>query len=275
MRPPGAIPRHVRLSDLYRLPRLDAGSALNVWRRNRLGYAHSWKKNILPNFFEPVLYLVALGYGLGRFVDAFDGTDYATFIAPGLVAAAAMHGAVYEGTFNVFVKLHFEKIYETMAVTPARPEDLALGEVLWGATRAVSYGIPFLAVAGALGHVDSWWVLAAPAVILIIGLCFSVLAITFSVLVSDINYLNFFFSFFVTPAFLFSGIFFPVTTLGESARVIAWVSPLYHATGALRQLLGVSPLDAGALITHVLWLSAVTAVLLPIAPNVFRHRLVV
>ena len=102
--------------------------AVAVWRRNAAVYRHTWIKNILPNFFEPLLYLVGMGVGLGAYLQGeLDGTSYITFIAPGLMAAAAMNGATFETTYNMFVKLHFGRLYDAFLCTPATLEDIAFG----------------------------------------------------------------------------------------------------------------------------------------------------
>src|SRR5918999_4482027 len=133
-----------------------------LWRRNMLSYSHTWQMNILPNFFEPFFYLLAIGFGLGKFVESVGGVDYAVYIAPGLAATSAMYGASFDVTFNVFVKLHFDKLYDAVTVTPVSPEDVVLGEMLWGITRSLIYGLPFVLIAALFGLVHSWWALAAP-----------------------------------------------------------------------------------------------------------------
>ena len=102
-----------------------------VWMRNYTVYRRTWLMNILPNFFEPLLYLVGMGIGLGAYVnEGMTGASYIAFIAPGLMASAAMNGATFETTFNTFVKLHFGKLYDAYLGTPAEPEDIVAGEAL-------------------------------------------------------------------------------------------------------------------------------------------------
>ena len=274
MKRPGSLPAPVSARDMYRIPDARLASAGRLWRRNMLAYSHSWQMNILPNFFEPVFYLMAIGFGLGKFVETIGGVEYAHYIAPGLAATAAMHGAVFDVTFNVFVKLHFEKLYDAITATPLSAEDVVVGELLWGVTRSLIYGLPFVAIAAAFGLVDSWWVLATPLAIAATGFCFSVIGLTFTAFIPTIDLFSFFFTLFVTPMFLFSGIFFPIETLPDWAEPLAWFSPLFHAAALFRELFGVFDTDLGAAAGHCAWLLGVGLFFFPIAPNVFKRRLV-
>lgn len=274
MRRPGALPSRVGLRAAYRRPDVTLSGALRLWRRNALSYSHTWKMNILPNFFEPFFYLLAIGFGLGQFVDRVGGVEYAEFIAPGLVATSAMYGATFDVTYNVFVKLHFDKLYDAVVATPLTPEDVVFGEGLWAMTRSFLYGVPFVIVTAAFGLADSWWVLAAPLAVLVIGFSMTTIGLTFTAFIPTIDLYSFYFTLFITPMFLFSGIFFPIDTLPGWAHPIAWFSPLFHAASLMRELYGVGGTDAPAALGHAAWLVGLGLLLFPIAPNVFRHRLV-
>ncbi|MDQ3940663.1 MAG: ABC transporter permease [Actinomycetota bacterium] len=274
MKRAGSLPSPVGLRQMYRRPTVDPSSAFRLWQHNLTSYSHSWQMNILPNFFEPFFYLLAIGFGLGQFVETIDGVDYARFIAPGLAAVSTMYGASFDVTFNVFVKLHFDKLYDAVTVTPLSPEDVVVGEMMWAVTRSLIYGLPFVAIAAAFGLVDSWWALTVPIAAAAIGFCFSVIGLTFTAFIPTIDLYSFYFTLFVTPMFLFSGIFFPIDTLPGWAQPLAWLSPLFHAAALLRELFGVFGTDLGAAVTHFLWLVTLGVLLFPIAPNVFRHRLV-
>src|SRR5262249_27665450 len=136
--------------------------AFAVWYRNFAMYRRTWKLNILPNFFEPLLYLLSIGIGVGSYVQQMGGTSYAAFLAPGLVAVSAMNGASFEVTYNAFVRLNYEKTYESMLTTPVQPQDLLVGEVLWAVTRAGIYGGCFFLAVAAVGLAplpESLWAL--------------------------------------------------------------------------------------------------------------------
>lgn len=274
MKRPGSLPSPIGLRRAFRMPDIRLSSASRLWQRNLVGYSHSWQMNILPNFFEPFFYLLAIGFGLGQFVEEIQGVEYANYIAPGLAATSAMYGAAFDVTFNVWVKLHYDKLYDAVTVTPLSPEDVVVGELMWAITRSLIYGLPFVLISSFFGLVDSWWALAAPVAVIAIGFCFSMIGLTFTSFIPTIDLFSFFFTLFITPMFLFSGIFFPIETLPNWAEPLAWFSPLYHAAAAFRELYGVHGTDLLSVVGHLGWLFVVGLLLFPVAPNVFRHRLV-
>ena len=274
MKRPGSLPAPLSLRETFSPPRAKLALARRLWERNLLSYSHSWQMNILPNFFEPFFYLLAIGFGLGKFVETIGGVDYARYIAPGLAAVSAMYGASFDVTFNVFVKLHFDKLYDAVTVTPVSPQDVVVGELLWGMTRAMIYGLPFVVISGFFGLIHSWWILLTPLAILAMGFCFSIIGLTFTSYIPSIDLFSFYFTLFVTPMFLFSGIFFPISTLPGWAQPLAWFSPLFHSAALFRELFGVYGTDLLTATGHFLWLMGAGALLYPIAPNVFRHRLI-
>ena len=152
---------------------------------------------------------VSIGIGVGAYISEMGGTSYVAFLAPGLVAVAAMNGASFEVTYNVFVRLNFEKTYESMLTTPIQPEDVLAGEVLWALTRASIYGGAFLIVIAALGPRAAAALLALPLVPLA-GLLFAAIGIAFSLRIPTIELFSFYFTLFLTPLFLFSDVFFPL-----------------------------------------------------------------
>jgi lipooligosaccharide transport system permease protein len=274
MKNPGSLPSPIGLRGAYRLPDVNLKSSFRLWQRNVTAYSHSWKMNILPNFFEPIFFLLAIGFGLGTFIDEIKGVEYARYIAPGLAATSAMYGASFDVTFNVFVKLHFDKLYDAVIVTPLSAEDVVVGETMWGITRSMIYGLPFVLIAAIFGLVHSPWAVLAPVAVVAIGFCFSMIGLTFTAFIPTIDLYSFFFTMFITPMFLFSGIFFPIETLPDAAEPIAWLSPLFHAAALFRELFGVFGTDVAAALGHAAWLVGLGIILFPIAPNVFRHRLV-
>jgi lipooligosaccharide transport system permease protein len=203
--------------------------SLAVWRRNAVMYRRTWKWNILPNFFEPVLYLFSIGIGVGAYISQMGGTSYIGFLAPGLVCVAAMNGASYEVTYNIYVRLVFEKTYDAMLTTPIEPDDVLLGEVFWAVTRAGIYGGCFYIVLLLFGLAplpSSLWVLL---VIPITGLLFAAIGVVFSLRIPNIDMFSFYFTLFLTPLFLFSGVFFPLEErLAEPWLWVAEALPLLH-----------------------------------------------
>jgi len=203
--------------------------ALSVWRRNATMYSRTWKFNILPNFFEPVFYLVSIGVGVGAYVTEMGGMSYAAFLAPGLVCVAAMNGASFEVTYNVYVRLVYDKAYDAMLTTPLEPDDLLAGEILWALTRVCLYGGAFYVVVLLFGLAPLPSSLWAIPVIPLAGLLFAALGINYSLRIPSIDLFSFYFTLFLTPLFLFSDVFFPIQErLSGPLLVVAEVLPLLH-----------------------------------------------
>jgi lipooligosaccharide transport system permease protein len=192
-------------------------------------YRRTWTWNILPNFFEPVLYLVAIGIGVGAYITEMGGTSYIEFLAPGLVCVAAMNGASFEVTYNIFVRLNFEKVYDAMLTTPVEPDDVLVGEVLWALTRSSIYGGAFFVVMVAFGLAPMPSALLALPIIPLAGLLFASIGIAVSLRIPSIDLFSFYFTLFLTPLFLFSDVFFPIEErLSGVWLQVAEVLPLLH-----------------------------------------------
>jgi lipooligosaccharide transport system permease protein len=203
--------------------------AVAVWRRNASMYRRTWKWNILPNFFEPVFYLFSIGLGVGAYISTMGGLPYIAFIAPGLVCVAAMNGASFEVTYNIYVRLTFEKTYDAMLTTPIEPDDVLCGELLWAMTRACVYGGCFFTVLALFGLTplpSSLWTLL---VIPVTGLLFATIGMVFSLKIPNIDLFSFYFTLFLTPLFLFSDVFFPLKErLSPGWLWVAEALPLLH-----------------------------------------------
>jgi lipooligosaccharide transport system permease protein len=195
---------------------------------------------ILSGFVEPVLYLLAFGFGIGQLIgNVTDGAGnlvtYAAFIAPALLATSAMNGAIYDATWNVFFKMHFARIYQVMLSSSMGPMDVALGEIGWALLRGLSYSIGFMAIVAPLGLITSWWgVLAIPAASLIaFGFASLGMAVTsYMTTFQQMNWVNFF----LLPMFLFSGTFFPVSVYPEWIQLIVKALPLWQGVELIRSL---------------------------------------
>jgi lipooligosaccharide transport system permease protein len=253
------------------LPRPRA--AARVWARNARVFSHIWKGALLPLFFDPLFYLVALGFGLGTYVATINGVPYREFIAPGLTASAVMWAASFETTWNAYYKMDESRQYDAVIATPVEPEDLVLGEVAWAATRALVYGTVFLVVVAALGLVSSWWVIALPPFLLLGGACFAACGLAYTSLIPKMDYFTFYFTLFITPMFVFGGIFYPYDRLPDWAQGLAWLTPLYHLVNIARDL-ATGP-QAVAVAGNAAWLAVVTAALFFAVPaRAMRRRLV-
>ena len=196
---------------------------------------------IVSGFVEPVLYLMAFGFGIGQLIgDIQDGNgnpvSYAAYIAPALLATSAMNGALYDATWNVFFKMHFGKVYQVMLSSSLGPMDVALGEISWALIRGATYSIGFMAIVAPLGLVaNAWGLLAIPAATLIaFGFASVGMAITSYVKnFQQINWVNFF----LLPMFLFSGTFFPVSVYPEWIQMVVKAMPLWQGVDLVRSLM--------------------------------------
>ena len=209
-----------------------------LFERNLMVYRRVWMI-IVSGFFEPLLYLFSLGFGLKVFVGSVPapggGTiDYASFIAPALLAASAMNGAVYDAG-NVFWKLRYNRVYDAVVSTPVSAPAVALGETAWGLFRGLLYCIAFLIVMATLGLIHSWWgVLALPAAFLT-GFAFAGIGVAASTWMrtwQDFEFIQLA----TLPMFLFSATFFPLSAYPLAIEWFIRVTPLYRAISLLRGL---------------------------------------
>jgi lipooligosaccharide transport system permease protein len=245
--------------------------ALAVWQRDARVFSKVWRGALLPTFLDPLFYLVAMGFGLGTYLASVQGVPYRDFLAPGLIASAAMWAASFETTYNTYLKMENNRLYDAILATPVEVQDLVAGDVMWGATRATVYGTVFLVVVAAFGLVDSAWAIAIPPLVLLGGLCFSMIGYTFTALVPSIDLYSYFFTLGITPMFLFSGIFFPFDELPGWVEGVAWAMPLYHLVEITRGM-ATGP-EAVAILVHAGWLVVVSALLFVVPVRALRRRL--
>jgi lipooligosaccharide transport system permease protein len=213
------------------------GKGVLLFERNVLSYRRMWTI-IVSGFFEPLFFLLALGYGLGTYVGdvVIEGqrVDYAAFIAPGLLAASAMNGAFYDAT-NIFWKLRYQKLYDSILSTPLGPKDIAAGETVWALFRGLIYAVGFFTVIAVLGLIESWWALLALPATVFVGFAFAgagIAAVTYMRSWQDFDILNLA----ILPMFLFSATFFPLSTYPDWLEWVIQATPLYHGVELLRSL---------------------------------------
>jgi lipooligosaccharide transport system permease protein len=212
-----------------------------LFERNLMVYRRAWM-TIFSGFFEPLFYLFSMGIGLGKFVGPIHGVSYASYIAPALLASAAMNGAVYDATTNVFWKLRYGKVYDSMLATPLGPIDVAVGETAWAQFRGALYAAGFVVVALALGLFHSWWALLALPAAVVVGFGFAGIGIAASTFLrswQDFEMVQIV----LLPMFLFSATFFPISVYPHALQWVVRVSPLYNGISLIRAftLGGVGP----------------------------------
>jgi lipooligosaccharide transport system permease protein len=246
--------------------------ALRVWRRN----LESWKRYALSflvaNLGEPLFFLLAMGYGLGRFVTDIDGLPYAAFLAPGIIASAAMNSATFETTFGSFTRMTEQHTYVAILATPCSVADIVAGDILWAATKSVLAVCLILAVTAAFGLLPSPLALALVPVGFLVGLMFAGLGMIVTARSPSYDYFSYYLTF-VSMMFLFAGVFFPLDGLPAWARALAWALPLTHAVRLCRAF--VSGAVGPSLVGEFVWVVVVTGVVFVIAERLVRRRLLV
>ena len=246
--------------------------AYRVWRRDLRVFSKLWKGALLPTFFDPVFYLLAMGFGLGTYLSHINGIPYKNFIAAGLVGSSVMWASAFETTYNVYFRMNEYRLYDNMLATPVEVEDLVAGEMAWACTRAVIYGTAFLLIVTAFGLVESPWAVLTPLFLVLGGACFAVIGLSFTAIVGKVDYFTYYYTLFITPLFLFSGIFYPLDRLPEWTHVVAWFTPLYHLVRITRGLI-LGP-DALAILGNAVWLLVLTSALFAVPVIYMRRRLV-
>ncbi|MGC3994984.1 MAG: ABC transporter permease [Propionicimonas sp.] len=195
---------------------------------------------MVSGFFEPVFYLLAMGYGLGGLIGTVAGPDgrpiaYAAYIAPALLATSAMNGAIYDSTWNVFFKLKFAKLYQGMLATSLGPLDVAAGEIFMALFRGFLYALGFTIVIAVMGLATSWWALAMIPVALLIALGFAALGMALTSYFETFQQMDWI-NIALLPMFMFSSTLFPITVFPEPVQWFVMAMPLWHGVELMRQL---------------------------------------
>jgi lipooligosaccharide transport system permease protein len=256
--PDDGAPAGARVIALRVTPVFAFGSrrSARLIERNLYVYKHGWLV-ILSGFFEPLFYLLGIGFGLGALIGTIPGPngqpiDYRLFVAPALLASSAMNGAIMESTFNFFFKLNYNKTFASILATPLSPGDIALGELGWALIRGGLYALGFMGVMVALGLVVSPWVILAVPAALLLGFAFGAVgmaATSFMKTWQDFDLIQLI----VLPMFLFSGTFYPIEAYPEALRLFVQLTPLYQGVDLIRSLTvgAISPV----LLFHVAYLA--------------------
>jgi lipooligosaccharide transport system permease protein len=245
--------------------------AFRVWQRNFTVYTKLYKSSMALNFVEPIFFLIALGFGLGAFVKEINGVPYIKFIAPGIIASSSMFATTSECTYGTYVRMTYQKTFDAILATPVNIDDLVAGELMWGATKSILYGTIIMVVMSIFGLIDSPSIILAVPLLFISGLIFAAIAVIVTAIVPGIDSFSYFFTIVITPMFLFSGIFFPLDNLPPIVSKIAFFLPLYHLVNICRSF------SSGLLhiaIWDIVWIFAVTALLMPYPFRLMRKRII-
>lgn len=246
--------------------------AWRVWQRNRDTYLRLWRSELLPPLVEPLLYLLALGAGLGVYVTGLGGESYMRFLAPGILAQAAMWSAAFECTYGSYIRMEIQKTFEAIVATPVSIEEVIAGEILWGSTRGLLSAAAVLTVIVVLGLAASPLALLALPVAALTSFTFASVSMLFTAIAPAINFFNYYITLGLTPIFLVSGVFFPLDAMPRIIREAAWFSPLTHAINPTRALVR-GEWDP-ALWGDLLWLALVGLAFFYISLALMRRRLI-
>lgn len=213
---------------------------VKVWR----SYAAA---SAVGNVGEPLLYLLAMGYGLGQVVPALGGMSYAEFIAPGLVVTTVMYAATFEGTFGSYTRMASQKTFDAILASPITPKELIAGEVVWGGLKATFGALAVLLVIRLFSLTPSWMALGVIPLSFVAGLMFMAISLVVTALSRSYESFNYFFTLAIAPMFLFCGVFFPLDPMPRWVQTVAQLLPLTHVVALSRSLI------RGTLVISDLW----------------------
>ena len=251
-----------------------------VLEHRAVQYRRTFRSSVFSSFLSPVLFLTAMGLGLGGYVDrsggaALGGLTYLQFLAPGLLAATVMQAAAFEATFPIIGGLNWQRTFHAMYATPLSPRDIALGNLLWMAIRLGMIATVFTVVIIAFGAAHSPLVVLGIPVAVLTGMAFGAPIAAYSATQRTPNKFNVIFRFGITPLFLFSGTFFPIESLPGFLQPVAWLSPLWHGVDLTRGLvLGTLGQNPVAMLAHVIVLTTIVVVSTWAAVRTIERRLV-
>jgi lipooligosaccharide transport system permease protein len=234
-----------------------------VMEHRAVQYRRTFRSSVFTSFLSPLLFLTAMGLGLGGYIDrsggaALGGLTYLQFLAPGLLAATVMQSAAFEATFPIIGGLNWQRTFHAMYATPLSARDVALGNLAWMAIRLAMIATVFTVVIVAFGAAHSPLVVLGIPVAVLTGMAFAAPIAAFSATQRTPNRFNVIFRFGITPLFLFSGTFFPIESLPATLRPIAWLSPLWHGVDLTRGLvLGTIGQHPVQMLVHVVVLVAI------------------
>jgi lipooligosaccharide transport system permease protein len=238
----------------------------HVIEHRAVQYRRTYRSSVFTSFLSPLLVLTAMGIGLGGYVDRssdpiLGGLPYLQFLAPGLLAATVMQSAAFEATFPIIGGLNWQRTFHAMYATPLSPTDIALGNLLWTAARIAMVATVFTVIIIAFGAAHSPLVVLGIPVAVLTGMSFAAPIAAFSATQRTPAKFNVIFRFGITPLFLFSGTFFPIESLPEFLRPVAWLSPLWHGVDLTRGLvLGTLDDQPAVMLAHLAILVAIVVV---------------
>lgn len=214
--------------------RLESSAIRGVLVREFINYSSFWRSSAFSSIMEPVIYLLAFGFGLGAVVAEIGGYRYIDFVATGTVGMTVMYSGAFPSMFGTFVKYKFQRTYDALLAAPVDTEELVTAESLWMGVRVGVYGCAPVVVAMFFGLDPSWGMLLLPAICFLSGLGWSLFGITIAATMNSMDNFSYVMSGFLTPMMLVAGTFFPIDNLPDWAQVIAHANPLYNSVELVR-----------------------------------------
>jgi lipooligosaccharide transport system permease protein len=246
--------------------------ALHIWRRNRDVYMNVWRSELIWPIIEPLVTLLALGLGLGTFVELESGEDYINFVGPALIAVFSMWTATAECGWGSYTRMDSQGAFDAALATPVSVDEVTTGEIIWGATRSILGVFYIMVMVTIMGGIDSPMALLIFPLALLPGVMFSAISLAYTAVAKSVSSLNYFFATYVTPQFWLSGAFFPLGELPGWVSVVAWFTPAYHVVRIYRAM-AAGDLELDHLI-DVGWVLVVTLVAYLVAITMMRRRLI-
>ena len=249
-------------------------SSYHIWFRNLLVFRKNIKVNLLPPFVEPLLYLGAIGFGIGTYVGTVDGIPFVRFIAPAVLAASVMNAAFFECAYGTYVRMYYQKSFEAIMATPVSLREIVVGEIFWGATRGLISAGAILIVLSLLGLADLPQSLLILPLAFLAGFLFAAIAACFSAVTPSIDALSYPSLLYIAPMFLFSGTFFPLSLLPEPLQVFALIAlPLTHVVALTRGIMVGAAMPIWPL--NLAWIIIGIVIATYIAVRLFERRLII
>jgi lipooligosaccharide transport system permease protein len=243
-----------------------------IWTREITLFSRYWRSTSFSALVEPLVYLLAFGFGFGSLIAFIGDIPYIQFLGTGIVASAVLFSSVFAGMYTTFIRRTFQRTYDSLMAAPIDVHEIVLGEALWIATKAGVYGCAPLLAAMLFGLPPSWGMLLVPFIGFLTGLGFALFGILVSASVPSIDSFNYINSAVITPLFLVSGTFFPLDSAPEWAQRLAYLNPLYHCVELVRDAVFVQL--AWVDLAHVAVLCFFAALMGRLAIRTMRLRLI-
>ena len=247
--------------------------AVRVWQRDFKVWSKYSRVSIVSNLGEPILYILAIGFGLGHYVGQIEGVSYLMFLGPAILSAAVMNSASFETTFSSYTRLTVQKTFDGIIVTPVSAEEIIAGEVFWAATKSLITASFMYIILIAFNLIENpLFGLSVFPIVILTGIIFASMGMLVTSLASSYDFFAYYFTLILGPMFFFSGTFFPLSQLPQWAFHLAWFLPLTHCVKIIRSILfGEFP---PFLWGSVAWLAVVAALFFVLAIRQMKKRLI-